>query len=340
MIEAHTLDAWTRVADRSSAYRWAMVLAGYGAPFFLFLAGIGLALGAGSRQRKGLPDHEIASASLRRGAQIFAFAFLFRAQAWLISGGTLRNFLKVDILNIMGLSLMAGAVIWAWGRSRPVRIVALLAAAVVCTMATPLVRSSELLNAWPEAVVSYVRPVPGRTTFTLFPWAGFLLAGAAAGLWLDGVRSSLGERSACLSLGALGLVIGVAGYGASYLPSLCAHSEFWTSSPTYFFVRLGILLLLMPIAYGWSAVWRDRWSPLQEFGRSSLFVYWIHVELVYGGISRGIHKALSFETALAGFVLFTVFMFLLTVAKNRITQWWKGDRDVQPTEFSPAGRGA
>ena len=30
------------------------------------------------------------------------------------------------------------------------------------------------------------------------------------------------------------------------------------------------------------------WSPMLEFGRSSLFVYWIHVELVYGVFGLGL----------------------------------------------------
>ena len=45
MIEAHTYDAWTRVDERAdTAYRWAIVLGGFAAPGFLFLAGITLAL--------------------------------------------------------------------------------------------------------------------------------------------------------------------------------------------------------------------------------------------------------------------------------------------------------
>ena len=40
MIEAHTLDAWTRPADRATAaYQWAIIVGGMGAPLFLLLAG-------------------------------------------------------------------------------------------------------------------------------------------------------------------------------------------------------------------------------------------------------------------------------------------------------------
>ena len=91
--------------------------------------------------------------------------------------------------------------------------------------------------------------MPGRTTFTLFPWAGFLLGGAAVGIWLDSVQSAADERRTTLLVGVLGLAIGFGGYAAAYLPSIYTQSEFWTSSPTYFFVRLGVLLLTVPVAF-------------------------------------------------------------------------------------------
>jgi uncharacterized membrane protein len=202
-------------------------------------------------------------------------------------------------------------------------------------MFTPIVRNSALFDAWPWPLESYVRPVPGRTTFTLFPWAGFLLGGAAVGLWLDSVQSAAEERRTTLALGALGLIVGLGGYAASYLPSIYAQSEFWTSSPTYFFVRLGVLLLAVPVAFLWNTAWAGR-SPLQTFGRSSLFVYWVHVELVYGVISTPLHRALTFRTALVAFVLFTVFKFFLARAKDRVVSRWKGASGARSGQLSPA----
>ena len=63
----------------------------------------------------------------------------------------------------------------------------------------------------------------------------------------------------------------------------------------------------------------SNWSPLEEFGRASLFVYWIHVEMVYGFFSRPIRRALSLEGALAAYVLFTVFLLGLVRLKNWLT---------------------
>src|ERR1044072_9234583 len=47
MIEAHTVDAWRRGADRHCVmFRDAIVLGGCAAPLFLWLAGLGFALSA------------------------------------------------------------------------------------------------------------------------------------------------------------------------------------------------------------------------------------------------------------------------------------------------------
>ena len=326
MIEAHTFDSWTRFDARGhSLYGPLTVLAGFGAPLFLFLAGVALALATGSRQRKGQPDAEVASLARRRGWQIFGLAFLFRLQSWLISGGPFSSLLKVDILNVMGLSMLLGAVLWGWGRSRLSRGLWLVAAAVAFTMVTPLVRETGIFSPIPDRLEAYFRPVAGRTTFSMFPWAGFLFVGGAIGLWLDRARTAAEERRVNIALGLAGAAIGFAGYAASFLPPIYAQSSFWTSSPTFFFLRVGILMLTLPAAYAWNAMWQGRvrrsaeregGSPLQDFGRASLFVYWIHVEMVYGVVSVGIHKQLSFGGAVAAFAAFALFLFLVAKAKD------------------------
>ena len=61
--------------------------------------------------------------ALKRGVQVFALAFLFRLQSQLLGWGALSNFLKVDILNIMGLAMIAAALLWRASESRAVRVV-------------------------------------------------------------------------------------------------------------------------------------------------------------------------------------------------------------------------
>ena len=319
MVEAHTLDSWTRMADRTrESYGWAIVIGGFGAPVFLFLAGVALALGAGSRRRKGMSDREIGALARRRGWQIFGLAFLFRLQSALVSGGALpQSLLKVDILNVMGVSMLGAAALWALGRATRWRALLLVSATVAAAMLTPIIRETALLAPLPDPIEWYFRPFPGRTTFTLFPWGGFLLAGSAIGLWLDAVRTPSDERRVIAALAVIGPLVALAGYASSFLPPIYAVTSFWTSSPTFFFLRLGILVSTLPLAYAWNARFRG-WSPLQEFGIASLFVYWIHVEMVYGIPSVAIHRRLTFEQALLAFAAFSLLLFGLVKLKDRV----------------------
>src|SRR3954447_22314094 len=85
MIEAHVIDSWTGSPDRHThAFLNAMVLGGFGAPLFLLLAGVAVAMSAGSKFRRTGDRAAASSAVVRRGFEIFLLAFLFRLQAWVL----------------------------------------------------------------------------------------------------------------------------------------------------------------------------------------------------------------------------------------------------------------
>ena len=66
-----------------------------------------------------------------------------------------------------------------------------------------------------------------------------------------------------------------------------------------------------------------RWSPLRLLGRSSLFIYWIHVEMVYGIVSTPLHGGLRFQWAWMALVVFWVFMLVCAMVKERTVRWRK-----------------
>jgi uncharacterized membrane protein len=318
MIEAHTLDSWTRAEDRDEGiYKWAIVVGGFGAPIFLFLAGVALPLAAGSRLRKGRSHAEVATLARKRGWQIFGLAVLFRLQSAVLGAGGIESLLKVDILNVMGLSMLTAAILWGSSQHAHGRGALLFAAAASVAMVTPIVRETTALAFLPDPIEAYLRPIPMLTGFTLFPWSGFVLAGAVIGLWLDAAQLPRDERRTIITMTWLGPALALAGYGASWLPPIYRETSFWTSSPTFFLLRVGILITAIPLAYGWTVIARRR-SPIQEMGIASLFVYWIHVEMVYGFLSWPIHRRLTFEQALLAFALFSVVLYGLVRLKNRV----------------------
>jgi hypothetical protein len=162
----------------------------------------------------------------------------------------------------------------------------------------------------------------------------FVTAGALTGVILDAVRSLEADRRVNLGFTVGGLLIAGAAYKASFMPPLIP-SSFWTTSASFFFIRLGLMIAAIGLAYLWEqrpalrlGSGQDagqRWSPLQLLGRSSLFVYWVHVELVYGLISHPLHGAFSLRGAWIGLVLVWILMVLMTIGKERAVKWWRGD---------------
>src|SRR3954463_13675053 len=99
MIEAHTIDSWTRMSSRGSfAWGYAVMLAGLAAPLFLWLAGLSIPLAGAAGRRPGLSRRAAAEKVIRRGVEIFILAFVFRLQAFLLSPGAHAvTLFRVDI---------------------------------------------------------------------------------------------------------------------------------------------------------------------------------------------------------------------------------------------------
>ena len=326
MIEAHVLDSWTAPSDRSRPlFGYAMILGGFGAPLFLFLAGVAVILSAESKFRKTGDFRAAWRVAEKRGWQLFGLAFLFRLQSFILGGGyNAIGLLKVDILNIMGPGIAMTAMLGRLAKRSTGRALLFAAATFAIAVLTPIVRIAPALALLPDPLEWYFRPTAGRNNFTLFPWVGFVFAGGVVGVVVDRLRSSENAQRLQVLLGVAGLTLAWVAHLASFQPSFYERSEYWTTSPSFFLLRVGLLTLLLPIGYLWEhAPGRHKlstWSYLEEFGRASLFVYWIHVEMVYGFFSRPIRRALTLERALVAYVLFTIFLLSLVRFKNWIVE--------------------
>jgi hypothetical protein len=125
------------------------------------------------------------------------------------------------------------------------------------------------------------------------------------------------------------------GFFAASLPSIYRDSSFWTTSPTYFAIRAGAMMTTLSLMYA-----IDRMasggriaSALVCLGRSSLFVYWIHVELVYGYASWPIHRRLPLAGTVAAYVAFTAAIYAAVLLRDRVVNVWRGRKSQIPFQY-------
>ena len=368
MFQTHCYDSWLGGEARNGEWiKDSQRLGTLPAPLFLFLAGVSLALVTGKLVRKGGTPGSVTRSMVRRGAEIVGFGLLFRLQEYLISWGWApwTDLFRVDVLNVIGLSmilmaLLCGLVLWiaagsgARGQdvraetasshpatpvSMPVKatVIAALAVVVLIALLTPLLYTSWRPTWLPWEIESYIDGchnlgAPQPWLFCIFPWTGFAFAGLAAGviLFSDWAREHAAQILGWFAAaGAAAIVVAYALDHSSF--QLFATYDYWHTSPNFFMMRVGMLLVICLIAYVWCrwvlvalGSWASRFSPLIQLGQTSLLVYWVHIEFVYGRFSLLPKRAVGIATATRGLVEIFLFMLILSLLRTRID--WKNLR--------------
>jgi len=99
--------------------------------------------------------------------------------------------------------------------------------------------------------------------------------------------------------------------------------DYWHTSPNFLMTRVGILLVIVFLSYAWCRWGLGAWgfSPLIQLGQTSLLVYWVHIEFVYGRFSILPKRAAGIRTASLG--LLTIFLMMLALSLLRTRIDWK-----------------
>jgi len=335
MFQTHCYDSWLGGAARQSKVLMYSQLGGtFPAPLFLFLAGISFALVTGKLRDKNVPPAEIATTTIRRGAEIFGLGLLFRLQEFLIALGWApwSDLLRVDVLNTIGLSMMfMGILCWLvlslYRRSQTrAFVLAALGTALLISLLTPPLWTTWRPHWLPWPLESYINGVhnlgtPQAWLFPIFPWTAFAFAGLAVGFLLQNAWTRSHEVQVFVSLGAMGIALVELGRWLDRRPQqFYAVYDYWHTSPNFFIVRLGLLLVILCGSYAWVRSGAGQWgfSPLILLGQASLLVYWVHIEFVYGRFSILPKRAINARTASLGLMIIFLTMLALAWARTRM----------------------
>ena len=352
MFQWHCYNSWLAPEARKSwLYGWSQLGGTLPGPLFIFLAGISVALVTEKLRQKGTTRNAIAKATILRGGEIFALGLLFRVQEYILGYplAPWTDFLRVDVLNILGLSIvLLGVLCWLaavdgveLAHTRTLTTAGALLAAGTIALLTPLVWTTTRLHRLPWPVESYINGVhtfgqPQPWLFPIFPWSGFAFAGLGTGLFLFSDVAKRREARTFALIGAAGLaacVISVlldAGPLHLYMPAIY---DYWHTSPNFFLMRCGILLAILFLTYAWC-----RWgfaqrgfSAIVQLGNTSLLVYWVHIEFVYGRFSILPKGRCGIAKATAGLLGIFLAMLALSVLRTR----WKR-RPARVLQAAPA----
>src|SRR5215469_11957320 len=218
MFQTHCYDSWLGGAARQSGFFKLSQLGGtLPAPLFLFLSGVSFALVTDRLRQKGASAGEIARTTILRGGEVLALGLLFRVQEFLLGrpSAPWTDLLRVDVLNVIGVSLMmmgvACRIAAAGGGADPLRLRRItVVTAVVCAGAisalTPPLWTTWQPRRLPWWLESYINGVhifgrPQSWLFPIFPWAAFAFAGLGAGMLL---QSNWARANQALALAAAG----------------------------------------------------------------------------------------------------------------------------------------
>ena len=366
MFQTHCYDAWLSPEARKSAlFSWSQLGGTLPAPLFIFLSGISFALVTERLREKGASRNQIAKTTIRRGAEIFGLALLFRIQEFALGfpWAPWTDLLRVDVLNILGLSMvLMGVVCWLSGARtqrqsgagaiapatagviaalRNRSIFAALFAAAAVALATPPLWTTFRPRFLPWPLESYINGVhifdkPQPWLFPLFPWSAFAFAGLAVGFFLF---TDTAKRKEGLVFGAIGATGLLACFVSLKLDAwrvqLYSVYDYWHTSPNFFVMRCGILLMILFLVYAWCrwGLAQAGFSPIIQLGKTSLLVYWVHIEFVYGRFSILPKHQCSILLASTGLLVIFLSMVVLSLLRTR---WKKRRADTQKLAAAPS----
>ena len=259
----------------------------------------------------------------------------------------------MDVLNVIGVSItLMGAMCWVAlslsgangvrtfhagtlgahtgvdARLYAFTVAMASAMAIVIAALTPLFWTTWRPRFLCWELESYINGVhnlgtPQPWLFPVFPWTGFAFAGLALGLVL---MSRFNRRHGAwifIGTGLAGVaLVSAAKFVDSLRVQLYPVYDYWHTSPAFFATRVGLLLILMLVAYAWCrwGLGQIGFSPLIQLGKTSLLVYWVHIEFVYGRFHILRPRSQTVLGASKGLLIIFLSMLALSLAR---TAWKK-----------------
>lgn len=300
MLQGHAFRALLDPSiQQHPAYQLHEFFHGITAPAFLFGAGLTFVI---STRKRWQEYHRLSPHLLRRVGRMLlviglgiALNLPYLSLRKILAEGTHLEYLRIfrwDVLHCIGVGLLVlqALIFFFRGERRFYGLVLVLTTSVI--LLTPLVWDVDFLAVLPPAFAQAFNASNG-SPFPLFPYVGFLFAGVVASWEFLRAAEQGQERHFMCQLVWLGPLLVVMGILFDAIPlRLYPTYNFWYTSPNYFAIRAGILLLLtagfwyaaQPVRNSSSRILEYCSKSITVLGRESLFVYVLHLLVIFGSV--------------------------------------------------------
>jgi len=289
MIETHVVNASLSPALSSETFfQYLKFVNGLVAPSFLFASGLSYAV---ATHRK-IPDYLSFSSPLfqqmRRLLTVAIIGYLLHVPllpVWRMATEATpeqwQSFFQVDILQCIAVSLLILQILLLITRSESRLYKTAFGVAAAVVVLSPYVWQIDYWEQLPWIAAGYMNGIR-FSLFPLFPWLSFLFAGALAGYMLVRTTQDLPRYSSTLAW-AGGSMILLSYLADSAGAQLLPPHNYWQTSPAFFLLRLGIVMLLGSLLVWSSTAGSGKFrAPVLLFGQESLLVYVAHLLILYG----------------------------------------------------------
>jgi uncharacterized membrane protein len=339
MLQGHVFHSFLRNDLRDSgAYIISQFIGGLAPALFLFLTGTTLGFMMHGFERKPMTRWQKVVGALKRSGYLFTLAYLFRLQLYLfgLPYSHWTDLFKVDILNCMGLAIAVMAPLAALTTAQRVHGGIIVGLLIACL--SPLIPANDQSTV-PNLFAMYLRP--DYRYFSFFPWASFVAFGVSAGSILRLIGRHTNYETAFMhrtmqwsAILGFGLIMG-AQYFSNVPYSLYPATEFWLNSPGLILIKLGVIMVIIPVTFLWTHHGAgEGWSWVRQLGTTSLLVYWVHIELVYGRWFGAWKEKLNIYQCAAAAAVVILLMIGLSVLRTHVHWGWLKGRlrmgDVGP----------
>jgi uncharacterized membrane protein len=290
MVQGHTIDALANPDSFDITQSpWSIwnIMRGFTAPIFLIVSGA-VQVFANKRNEDGKLKSETSKKRLTMALVLILIGYVLMYPTNTIydliylDTNQWHNILKVNILQLIGISLLMILGLFHLTKTDKSLGISAFILALIFTLATPIVHSLDFKSIH-FFFADYFTPKFG-SIFPIFPFSAYFFWGITFGVIIKSVDSNLRTKFLLkygVPTGVVFLLMALP-YAKSYNDIIEFFSTFPSSGSGLIFLRISIVCFLFSFMALIYPLTRKVEPIYRVFGKRSLLVYVIHLNLIYG----------------------------------------------------------